>query len=109
MAAPIRRILELALLIGFLASFPAWAVSAHQPKVPARGLTMKQVQARFGHPRHRHPPVGHPPITRWDYPGFVVVFEYNIVQHTVIPDAPPPVYHRSFLRRVPAENASTPR
>jgi hypothetical protein len=27
--------------------------------------------------------VGDPPITRWEYPGFVVYFEHHLVVHTV--------------------------
>lgn len=100
------RTLKLILLIAFLASAPAWANTARHSNVPARGQTMKQVQGRFGRPQRKHSPVGNPPITRWDYPDFVVVFEYNIVQDTVLPATPPPIYHRSALRRVPAQSAS---
>ena len=28
--------------------------------------------------------VGNPPITRWEYPSFVVFFENNIVLHSVV-------------------------
>ncbi|HEY8510252.1 MAG TPA: hypothetical protein VIL32_17990 [Steroidobacteraceae bacterium] len=50
---------------------------------PARGSTMKAVEARFGAPRVRHPTVGEPPITRWDYDGFSVFFEHDRVIHAV--------------------------
>jgi hypothetical protein len=50
---------------------------------PARGMTMERVEARFGQPTDKHAAVGDPPITRWDYPGFVVYFEYQHVIHAV--------------------------
>ncbi len=67
--------------------------------VPTRGHTMKQVRARFGAPEKTHPAVGEPPITRWDYPGFVVVFEHNLVLNSVLPGEPSPLYHRDQLTR----------
>jgi hypothetical protein len=50
---------------------------------PARGATMQRVEANFGAPTQRSAAVGDPPITRWDYPGFVVYFEYDHVIHSV--------------------------
>jgi len=50
---------------------------------PARGLSMAQVEQRYGAPAKKYDAVGQPPITRWVYPGFVVFFEYNLVIHTV--------------------------
>ena len=44
---------------------------------------MKVVEARFGAPAARHEAVGKPPITRWDYKGFTVYFEYDHVVHAV--------------------------
>lgn len=61
-------------------------VSAAQPTAvdrPARGSSMASVEARFGAPASRSGAVGQPPITRWDYPDFVVFFEYDHVVHTV--------------------------
>jgi hypothetical protein len=52
-------------------------------ELPRRGLSMAQVEARFGAPRTRHSAVGQPPITRWDYDGFSVYFEYQHVIHAV--------------------------
>jgi len=46
---------------------------------PSRGITMDEVQKRFGEPVKRYPTVGTPPITRWDYKDFAVVFEGNLV------------------------------
>ena len=50
---------------------------------PARGSSMAQVEARFGAPATRSGPVGRPPISRWDYPDFVVFFEHDHVVHAV--------------------------
>lgn len=50
---------------------------------PTRGTTMERVASRFGEPTSRHAAVGDPPITRWDYPGYSVYFEHNLVLHSV--------------------------
>ncbi len=50
---------------------------------PARGMTMTRVESTFGAPSNRLSAVGQPPITRWEYPGFVVYFENQHVIHTV--------------------------
>ena len=51
---------------------------------PKRGSTMSDVEKHFGAPVERHPTVGKPPITRWDYNGFVVVFEHDRVIDAVV-------------------------
>lgn len=51
---------------------------------PGRGTTMHEVEAKFGAPAKRYAAVGKPPITRWDYPGFSVYFEFNRVVHSVV-------------------------
>ncbi len=51
---------------------------------PARGLTMENVKAKFGTPSQEVPAVGAPPISRWEYPGYVVYFENDRVLHTVV-------------------------
>jgi hypothetical protein len=71
--------------------------------LPAKGSSMGDVEKKFGEPRAKQPTVGgdtpkHPPITRWDYDGFVVVFERDKVIDAVIPGAPPPVVNKSGLR-----------
>ena len=58
--------------------------SATLPERPTRGASMAQVEARFGAPMRKYAAVGDPPITRWDYPGFSVFFEYNLALHSVI-------------------------
>ncbi len=50
---------------------------------PARGTSMDRVESTYGPPRSRHAAVGDPPITRWDYPGFIVYFEHQFVIHAV--------------------------
>lgn len=58
-------------------------VTSESADRPARGMTMEKVEATFGAPTNRAAPVGEPPITRWEYPGFVVYFEHQHVIHTV--------------------------
>lgn len=58
-------------------------LEAARADMPPRGLTMDRVQDRFGAPRSIAGPVGDPPITRWEYDGFVVIFEYRHVIHSV--------------------------
>lgn len=50
---------------------------------PTRGMTMQRVESAFGAPSARHAAVGEPPITRWEYPDFVVFFEHQHVIHAV--------------------------
>lgn len=60
------------------------APSASDPaNRPTRGMSMDKVEATFGAPSQRAAPVGEPPITRWEYPGFVVYFEHHLVIHSV--------------------------
>ena len=52
--------------------------------MPKRGMTMQQVEARFGAPTDRLDPRGGqkrqwPTINRWTYPNFTVYFEKNRV------------------------------
>jgi len=51
---------------------------------PTRGVSMDRVEAQFGPPTIRQSAVGDPPIERWEYPGFVVYFEYQYVIHAVV-------------------------
>jgi len=61
--------------------------SRAQVDVPSRGLTMAQVEQRYGAPTNRIAAVGQPPIARWVYPAFVVYFEHNLVIHAVASQA----------------------
>ena len=64
------------------------AVKETDVATPTRGMTMDQVATKFGTPVTKVPAVGKPPISRWEYPGFVVYFEYDHVIHSVAMDAP---------------------
>ncbi len=68
---------------------------AAQATLPRNGLTMAQVEARFGAPSEKLAPVAgykpaHPAITRWRYGGYTVYFENQRVISTVL-DSPTPV------------------
>jgi hypothetical protein len=64
--------------------------AASRAGVPSRGVSMAQVEQRFGAPSSRLAAVGQPPITRWVYPSFVVFFEGNVVIHAVASSATQP-------------------
>lgn len=62
--------------------------------VPSRGMSMSQVESRFGAPSEKRAPVGGqqpqwPPITRWVYPQFSVYFEHDKVVDAVVNQASP--------------------
>ena len=68
---------------------PAPKASPATSATPASGMSMGSVEAKYGAPTKRVPAVGgasaqQPPITRWEYPGFVVFFENDRVIHTVV-------------------------
>ena len=73
---------------------PSQAPERADFEVPARGVEMHKVQARYGAPQAQYGPVGEPPITRWAYPDFIVVFEDTKVIHSVIPSQLHPVRRR---------------
>lgn len=57
-------------------------------RTPRRGEHMDSVRSRFGEPEASRDPVGDPPITRWQYPEFVVVFEgQSVIDSVVEPDS----------------------
>lgn len=58
--------------------------TAQAPAMPDKGMTMASVEQRYGAPAGRRAAIGSPPITRWEYPGFVVFFEYRHVVHAVV-------------------------
>jgi hypothetical protein len=60
------------------------AVKESDVATPARGMSMDQVATKFGAPVSKVPAIGKPPISRWEYPGFVVYFEADHVIHSVI-------------------------
>lgn len=59
-------------------------VTATERSRPARGMSMRSVESEFGAPNQRRSAVGEPPISRWEYPGFVVFFEHQYVIHAVV-------------------------
>ena len=64
-------------------------VQAEPGNLPSRGLTMAQVEARFGAPAQRLEPRGGqkrdwPTIHRWVYPGYTVYFERTRVIDVVL-------------------------
>lgn len=93
-----RMVLALmsAVLLGALAGlYPAGGLQADvllieevrqadRMQVPKNGLTQAEVRARFGAPATTHAAVGDPPIARWDYDGWSVYFEYDLVLFTVL-------------------------
>jgi hypothetical protein len=60
------------------------AVKESDVNTPSRGMSMSQVASKFGAPVTKVPAVGKPPISRWEYPGFVVYFEHDHVIHSVV-------------------------
>jgi len=87
---------SLALSLALLASAAAQADTLLIDRVhregdmamPSRGMSMAQVESRYGAPSEKVAPVGgdsavHPPITRWIYPAFNVYFEHDKVISSV--------------------------
>jgi len=60
------------------------AVKESDVNTPSRGMSMSQVASKFGEPMTKVAAVGKPPISRWEYPGFVVYFEHEHVIHSVV-------------------------
>ena len=56
---------------------------------PAKGMSMAQVEKRFGTPSTRQAAIGEPPIARWVYSDFTVYFEHSHVIHAVVNRASP--------------------
>ncbi len=52
--------------------------------LPANGMSSGDVRAKFGEPVNKLAAVGDPPITRWNYDGWSVYFEYELVLFTVL-------------------------
>ncbi len=61
--------------------------------LPDNGLTMEQVEQRYGEPLERRAAVGDPPITRWVYDDYSVFFEHRLVIESV-------VHHEAVVREV---------
>lgn len=61
--------------------------------MPTRGMSMAQVEKRFGAPAEKLASAGgdapkHPTINRWRYNGYNVYFERSRVIHSVVDQAP---------------------
>jgi len=52
--------------------------------LPDNGLTMAEVELRFGPPLNRRGPIGDPPISHWAYADFSVYFEHQLVIESVL-------------------------
>jgi hypothetical protein len=55
-----------------------------QRDLPTNGLSMADVERRYGTPNLRSAPVGEPPITRWTYDDYSVYFEFELVIESVL-------------------------
>lgn len=60
-------------------SRPAASAGPAPAAAPRGSMTMAAVRAAKGDPERELAPVGDPPITRWQYPGYVVYFENDRV------------------------------
>lgn len=57
--------------------------------LPQRGMSMAQVEKRYGAPQRKLSPRGgdsakHPVIKRWEYANFIVYFSHDHVIHSVL-------------------------
>ena len=86
----LRIVSAIALLVAFgsLASAETVKVDGGMARSddgrPSRGMTQANVESKYGSPVSVNAPVGDPPISRWEYAGFVVFFEYDRVIHAVV-------------------------
>lgn len=69
---------------------PVGSQQGAQIQMPPKGISMSQVQSRYGEPEHKSGPVGQPPISTWDYPNFTVYFEHDHTIHSVLKHIPQP-------------------
>jgi hypothetical protein len=64
-----------------------------QRDLPENGLSMEQVERRYGSPNQKSSAVGEPPITRWTFDDYSVYFEYQLVIDSVL-------HHEAVVREV---------
>ena len=87
--AKLRTITLLVLTLGFVGLAGAQTLDMEDTKPamdsagPTRGMTQASVESKYGTPVSRDAAVGEPPISRWEYQGFVVFFEFDRVIHSV--------------------------
>jgi hypothetical protein len=55
-----------------------------QRDLPGNGISMAQVESRYGAPDRRATPIGDPPIARWFYEDYTVYFEHDTVIESVL-------------------------
>jgi hypothetical protein len=67
-----------------------------QRDLPDNGLSMAQVERRYGSPNRRSAAVGEPPITRWTYDDYSVYFEFELVIDSVL-------HHEAVVREADSE------
>ena len=65
------------LLIDSIQSVPA-------TQTPRKGMNMASVRQQYGDPLSEGSTIGDPPIARWEYQGFSVYFEHDLVLHSVV-------------------------
>jgi len=74
---PVKKIIMKAAVCAALVTAPAALLA--QDAMPVNGQSMEQVRASLGNPIEIKGPVGIPAITTWEYNGFSVYFENNLV------------------------------
>ncbi|MEM7277843.1 MAG: hypothetical protein AAF385_06925 [Pseudomonadota bacterium] len=80
-----KALIALAILFSFSSVSIAQSgdSASYKQERPTRGMTKSAVERNFGAPQVKRAAVGDPPISRWEYQGFIVYFEYNHVIHAV--------------------------
>lgn len=70
--------------------------------LPRAGTSMAAVEAQYGAPESKRDAVGTPPITRWNYPAFIVFFEYDhVIDAVVIKSSPEEIGPKPVAARNP--------
>ncbi|MDX2428606.1 MAG: hypothetical protein QNK22_07945 [Xanthomonadales bacterium] len=57
---------------------------ANRMELPKNGLDKATVENKFGTPVKKKTAVGEPPISSWDYDGYSVYFEHDLVLFAVL-------------------------
>lgn len=73
------KIFTTTLLAAQLGLFTLSQVGADGSNLPVGGMSMAVVEQQYGVPNVVRAPVGDPPIVVWEYDGFNVYFEHNLV------------------------------
>lgn len=97
-----RPVICSALLVAAFAATAVEEVVVTSDALPTKGMSQSSVLSAYGPPAARQPRVGggsvhQPPITRWDYEGFVVIFENDHVVDAVQKNNPAPIKVRDGL------------